>query len=301
MRNNIYTQAVRDIKAPERAVDKMLETARNSKSKEKIIDMKKFRKAVIAASLAAVLTVGGIFGISKITTTKAENSFIMTVNAAEINDKDFTAVGNLPYSRPAYNESRANAGFNVDFMNVIQGENIEDITYSINGGAFIITDEYAKKLIDGKKSDIKSAHEKNTKLYSKITVPYDNQPDGDKNINNEIAFLLSSDFRINDAEGVVQKYEDICAKYSGKDFYELNGAQIEEFRAKWENYCNYVLENNEISVTVKFNDGKTETQKLEFRTEAKIDSNEANLQNSDGNVETKIIKTLTQSLKVKLA
>lgn len=299
MRNNIYTQTVREIKAPERAVKKMLETAGNSKNKEKIIYMKNIRKAVIAASLAAVLAVGGIFGISRMT-PKAENSFIMTVNAAEINDKAFTAVGNLPYSRPAYNESRANAGFNVDFMNVIQGENIEEITYSIKGGAFIITDEYAKKLVDGKKTKVNTAHEENTKLYSEITVPYDNQPDGDKNTNNEIAFLLGSDFRKDDVEGIVRKYEDVCAKYAGTDINELNDTQIEEFRTKWENYCNYVLENNEITVKVMFNDGKTETKKLEFCTEAKLDSNEANLQNSDGNAETRIIKTLTQSLKAKL-
>lgn len=301
MRNNIYTRTVREIKAPEEAVNKMLETARNSKNKEKILDMKKFRKAVIAASLAAVLTLGGIFGISKIATPKAENSFVMTVNAAEINDKNFTAVGNLPYSRPAYNESRANAGFNVDFMNVIQGENIEEITYSINGGAFIITDEYAKKLIGGKKAKVNTAHEKNTKLYSEITVPYDNQPDGDKNSNNEIAFLLGSDFRGNDAKGIVRKYEDVCAEYSSKNFDELNSAQIEEFRAKLENYCNYVLKNNEINVKVRYKDGKTKIKKLEFCTEAKLDSNEANLQNSNGNAETKIIKYLTQSLKAKLA
>ena len=308
MRKNIYTQTVQEIKAPERAVNRMLETARNSKNKEKIIYMKNIRKAVVAASLAAVLAVGGIFGISRMNSpkpemsgAKTENSFIMTVNAAEINSSDYTVVNDLPYSRPAYNESRANAGFNVDFMNVIQGKNIEDITYSINGGAFIITDEYAKKLIDDKKAKVNTAHKENTKLYSEITVPYDNQPDGDRNSNNEIAFLLGSDFRKDDVEGVVQKYEDACAKYSGTDFDELNGAQIEEFRTKWENYCNFVLKNNEITVKVRFKDGKTETKKLEFRTEAKLDSNEANLQNSDGNAETRIIKTLTQSLKAKLA
>lgn len=308
MRKNIYTQTVQEIKAPERAVNRMLETAGNSKNKEKIIYMKNIRKAVVAASLAAVLAVGGIFGISRMSSlkpemsgAKTENSFVMTVNAAEINSSDYTVVNDLPYSRPANNESRANAGFNVDFMNVIQGEGIEDITYSINGGAFIITDEYAKKLIDGKKAIVNTAHKENTKLYSEITVPYINQPDGDRNINNEIAFLLGSDFRKDDVEGVVQKYEDACAKYSGTDFDDLNGAQIEEFRTKWENYCNFVLKNNEITVKVRFKDGKTEIKKLEFRTEANLDSNEANLQNSDGNAETRIIKTLTQSLKAKLA
>ena len=41
MRKSIYTQAVDGIKAPNRAVGKMLETARSFDKKEKIINMKK--------------------------------------------------------------------------------------------------------------------------------------------------------------------------------------------------------------------------------------------------------------------
>ena len=306
MRKSIYTQAVDGIKAPDRAVRKMLETARGFDKKEKIINMKKFRNGVIAASLAAVLAVGGFFGVSqmkpKADNPKASpktNSFIMTVNAAEINDTAFTTIGGLPYSRFSAG-SRANAGFNVDFMNHITGENIESITYSIKGGAFIITDEYSKKLIGGKKSEINTAHEENKKLYSEITVPYNDQPDGDKNINNEIAFLLKSDFRADDKENTVLKFEELTTKYADIDFDALSSAQKEEFRIKWENYCNFVLENNKILVKVKFKDGKTDTKNMEFCSNVTLDSNEADIKDNNGNWGTKIIEYLTMQLKAKL-
>lgn len=306
MRKNIYTQAVDSIKAPDRAVSKMLEAARGFDKKEKIINMKKFRNGVIAASLAAVLAVGGFFGISqmkpKADSPKASpktNSFIMTVNAAEINDTAFTTIGSLPYSRFSAG-SRANAGFNVDFMNQITGENIESITYSIKGGAFIITDEYSKKLIGGKKSETNTAHEENKKLYSEITVPYNNQPDGDKNINNEIAFLLKSDFRADDKENVVLKFEELTAKYADTDFNTLSGAQKEEFISKLENYCNFVLKNNKITVKVRFKDGKTETRTMELCSDVRLDSNEADVKDENGNWETKTIEYLTTKLKAKL-
>lgn len=302
MRRSIYTQTVDSIKAPDRAVRKMLETARGFDKKEKIINMKKLRYGVIAASLAAVLALGGIFGLNQIS-QKSDNakasSFIMTVNAAEINDKDFTTVGNLPYSRFS-SGSRANAGFNVDFMNKIKGDNIESITYSIKGGAFIITDEYSKKLIGGKKSEINTAHEKSKKLYSEITVPYNDQPDGDKNINNEIAFLLKSDFRADDKENAVLKFEELTAEYADTDFDTLSGLQKEEFRIKLENYCNFVLGNNKISVKVKFKDGKTEKKTMEFRSDVRLDSNEADKKDNNGNWETKTIEYLTMNIKAKL-
>ena len=306
MRKNIYTQAVDSIKAPDRAVSKMLEAARGFDKKEKIINMKKLRYGVIAASLAAVLALGGVFGLSQISpksdnavTSPKTNSFIMTVNAAEINDKDFTTIGSLPYSRFSA-ASRANAGFNVDFMNQIKGDNIESITYSIKGGAFIITDEYSKKLIGGKKSEINTAHEENKKLYSEITVPYNDQPDGDKNINNEIAFLLKSDFRADDKENTVLKFEELTTKYADIDFDALSSAQKEEFRIKWENYCNFVLENNKILVKVKFKDGKTDTKNMEFCSNVMLDSNEADIKDNNGNWGTKIIEYLTMQLKAKL-
>lgn len=306
MRKNIYTQAVDSIKAPDRAVSKMLEAARGFDKKEKIINMKKLRYGVIAASLAAVLALGGVFGLSQISpksdnavTSPKTNSFIMTVNAAEINDKDFTTIGSLPYSRFSA-ASRANAGFNVDFMNQIKGDNIESITYSIKGGAFIITDEYSEKLIGGKKSEINTAHEENKKLYSEITVPYNDQPDGDKNINNEIAFLLKSDFRADDKENTVLKFEELTTKYADIDFDALSSAQKEEFRIKWENYCNFVLENNKILVKVKFKDGKTDTKNMEFCSNVMLDSNESDIKDNNGNWGTKIIEYLTMQLKAKL-
>lgn len=306
MRKSIYTQAVDGIKAPDRAVGKMLETARSFDKKEKIINVKKIRNGVIAASLAAVLALGGIFGLSQISpksdnagTSPKTNSFIMTVNAAEINDKDFTTIGSFPYSRFS-SGSRANAGFNVDFMNQIKGDNIESITYSIKGGAFIITDEYSKKLIGGKMSDTNTAHEENKRLYSEITVPYNDQPSGDKNINNEIAFLLKSDFRVYDKENAVLRFEELTAKYADSDFDTLSNAQKEEVRTKLENYCNFVLENNKILVKVKFKDGKTDTKNMEFCSDVMLDSNEADVKDNNGNWDTKTIEYLTMQLKAKL-
>lgn len=91
MYHNRYTQAVSRIKAPEGAVEKMLKTAESSEKKEKVIYMKKWIKGAVAASLAVAVTAGAIIGFNLLG-SKA-NSFVMTVNAAEITKDNPISVG----------------------------------------------------------------------------------------------------------------------------------------------------------------------------------------------------------------
>ena len=68
----------------------------------------------------------------------------------------------------------------------------------------------------------------------------------------------------------------------------------------WENYCNYILSKNNITVKVTFKDGKVISKKLQLNSEAKLDSNKTSVKDKNGNWETKLIKYLTLNLKAKL-
>lgn len=69
----------------------MLKTAESFEKKEKVIHMKKWIKGAVAASLAVAVTAGAVIGFN-LFGGKA-NSFVMTVNAAEITKNNPVSVG----------------------------------------------------------------------------------------------------------------------------------------------------------------------------------------------------------------
>lgn len=92
MHNNRYTQAVQNIKAPEGAVEKMLGTARNIEKKEKVINMKKWIKGAVAASLAIAVTAGSVIGFNLLG-NKNDNAFVLKVGAAELSSENSAKIG----------------------------------------------------------------------------------------------------------------------------------------------------------------------------------------------------------------
>ena len=83
MGKNRYVQAVSGIKAPESAVEKMLETINNTNSPRKIINRRKVTRYAVAAALALVILLGTAIG-SGLVGGKAGPSFMITVHAAEL-------------------------------------------------------------------------------------------------------------------------------------------------------------------------------------------------------------------------
>ena len=210
MYHNRYTQAVSKIKAPEGAVEKMLKTAESFEKKEKVIHMKKWIKSAVAASVAVAVTAGAIIGFNLLG-SKA-NSFVMTVNAAEITKDNPISVG-IGEGGMSIATKDDGMEYYIDLPLSVKGENIKSVTYSVDKDAIavhcrkdnnpVIDGDVVSESIDtlfdvendqkaldaAMKNDRQSGFEKHAaeeilnryegKKYSSITLAYNNQnPDG---------------------------------------------------------------------------------------------------------------------------
>ena len=213
MYHNRYTQEVSKIKAPEGAVEKMLKTAESFEKKEKVIHMKKWIKGAVAASLAVAVTAGAVIGFN-LFGGKA-NSFVMTVNAAEITKDNPVSVG-LGEGGMSIAPKDDGMEYYIDLPLSVKGEHIKSVTYSVDKDAIAvhcrkdnnpvidgdvvsesigtlfdakyteddqkaldeaIENDYPDKLENPEAEEIMSRYE--GKKYSSITLAYDNQnPDG---------------------------------------------------------------------------------------------------------------------------
>ena len=214
MYHNRYTQAVSKIKAPEGAVEKTLKTAESFEKKEKVIHMKKWIKGAVAASLAVAVTAGAVIGFN-LFGGKA-NSFVMTVNAAEITKDNPVSVG-LGEGGMSIAQKDDGMEYYIDLPLYVKGEHIKSVTYSVDKDAIavhcrkdnnpVIDGDVVSESIDTlfdqthiaddmkaleatMKNEGQSVVETNSleekllnsyvgKKYSSITLAYDNQnPDG---------------------------------------------------------------------------------------------------------------------------
>ena len=150
MNENHYTRTVDSIKAPKESVQKMLDSVNSYKEKEKIIHMSTLKKSVIAASLAVALILTAIFGIPAL--IPKSNPFTLTVNAAEINDRDFTAIGTLDTFGGDWTEddktSRVVLREFLEFNVKVEGEDIDHVIYTLDGGQFGAPFSDGSKLLD---------------------------------------------------------------------------------------------------------------------------------------------------------
>lgn len=136
MRKNRYTQAVQQITAPEKAVEQVLNTAENLGKKENVIDMKKKIKIAVAASLAVAVTAGAVFGFN-LFGNKSSNSFVMTVNAAEISRDNSVSVGINDGGMSIANKENE-IEYCIDLPFEVKGEHIKSVTYSVDKDAIAV-------------------------------------------------------------------------------------------------------------------------------------------------------------------
>lgn len=132
MNENKYTRTVDSIHAPEEAVQTMLDTVRANEKKEKNKNMRLIRGYVIAAALAVVVFVGGMFGYNAM---KPKNHiFSLTANASELTEREFTPICTLNTIGGEYYANRE-AGtvalkeiFQVNIS--VAGENVTNVTFA---------------------------------------------------------------------------------------------------------------------------------------------------------------------------
>ncbi len=191
MRENLYTQTVNKITAPEGAVEKMLETAESFEKKEKVMHINNWIKGAVAASIVIAITLGAIIGFNPFGGSTG-HSFVMTVNAEEITkDHPVSVVSDDRYHVSTVYFDGSNWIYELDFSMplLVKGEHIKSVNYSIEDGIFVVSyNKGDNPVVEG--DVIPSANEQQrfsynpdyyseSTAYSNITLAYDNQkPDG---------------------------------------------------------------------------------------------------------------------------
>ncbi len=166
MRKNQYTKTIDNIKAPDRAVRRAVYVIQNQNSKKEIFSMnQKLRfTGICAASLAAVLAIGGVVSIygSQLTSNSgiqtsasstadssvSKNSFVLTVNAAELTHEGTIATSSdnmnsadihtSRFSGITLSEGADGVGYTLPMPVSCKGENIKSVTYSVDFGAISV-------------------------------------------------------------------------------------------------------------------------------------------------------------------
>ena len=278
--NEKYYKAIDSLTPREESVEKTIEAVTMASQSGKVIEMKtrKINKkfaaiSAVAASLAVIITCGAFFypganlsenNLSPSTAAK-QNGFFITAYAAEatgdearaekITSVDFVQIGKfvptIGFVTSEYTDNDATgkmAGlFNFDLK--CEGENIDKVTYKIENGTFCIKNDYEPIVSRddvstvNKELEIRVGEEGEYSYYNSYTVNYNNQPDLSKyadEFNSPIQILGSINYK-------TKKGGEARSKSDLKD-------KITES----------VLEDTTITVTATFNDGSTESQKLQL-------------------------------------
>ncbi len=249
--------------------------------------------AAVAAGLAVVIALGAFF----FPFSRGESGFIVTANAAELSENGFTPIGQLPASGWWAQWDKNNlvsAGAEADFMFKISGNNVKEVTYSIENGAFAVPNRNSR-LLSAKKAKNSGYMPKRAdkSFYSMLTTSYDDQLDT-ANDNVEIMFnaaiedkTLSSDLKS------FSKLADLWVD-------EADGEELEKYRSITENYFNSALKNCSLTVGVRYTDGTAETKKLALSASAEIEKHPKTVAKLHGSETTGTVYNSVVTLKAKI-
>ncbi|MCR5653938.1 MAG: hypothetical protein K6F88_09110 [Ruminococcus sp.] len=245
--------------------------------------------AAVAASLALVVALGAIF----FPTSENNNSFIITANAAELNSNSFTTIGELPASNWRADVDENEIYVIADFALEVKGENIKNVTYTIDNGAFAVPDAN-DKLTASKKASKKVCVPKreNKSFYSEITAKYNNQIDT-TNDNVEIVFnpaKIDKDIIL-----VAERY----GKFADVWVYDTEAEKINNYQKTTEEFFSGAVKDCRIKVQAEYSDGTIETQRLTYNADVKLYTEPLTFHTKNGD-ETRNVYIAKVNLKAKL-
>ncbi|MBQ7505258.1 MAG: hypothetical protein IJT79_08085 [Ruminococcus sp.] len=254
---------------------------------------KKFRfapVAAIAASLAVVIALGAVF----FPMSKENKSFVITANAAELNDNSFTTIGELPANNWRADVEKNEIYVIADFTLEVKGENIKNITYTIDNGAFAVPDNN-DKLILTKQADknVCVPKRENKSFYSEITAKYNNQIDT-TNDNVEIVFnpaKIDKDIIL-----IAERY----GKFADVWVYDTEAEKLNNYQKTTEEFFSGAVKDCRIKVQAEYSDGTIETQRLTYNADVKLYTEPLTFHTKNGD-ETRNVYIAKVNLKAKLA
>lgn len=116
----------------------MLKTVQSFEKKEKIINMNKLIKCTAAASLAIAVLAGACIGYNAFSCS-GKNSFVMTVNAAELKENSSLAVSIGEFKGYTIMSGKNEQSEYFVYLPLeVKGDNIQSITYTADKGTFAV-------------------------------------------------------------------------------------------------------------------------------------------------------------------
>lgn len=256
---------------------------------KKMISIKGFRFAATALLIVIVLSAGifSNFNFKGGNASEKQNSFFITVNAAEINadedvvltDKEFTPIGKiapeLVMAGHLENSGKYFVGGVLDTHIKCEGNNIEKLTYSINNASFFL-DKDNNRIYDLKKTGKKSFRKNGGDVYWDIKK--------DKNVYYASLNVNGKDQGGAVGEGLTDKdfYSEFTVDYKNREkaFEDNNRGSVFAPFEILGGYCNNsekdmteqeLFENmvNDVTISIKatYTDGTSETRTLRLKCE----------------------------------
>lgn len=286
MKKNSYISAMDKTALNDSQKDKLkdLYNAVNNPTEDKIMSIKENKKtrrkplAVVAASLALIIGIGAF----SFAMPKSNNSFMLTVNAAELTEGKSVLADTSAFGF-AVSEGDDNLDhYSIDFPVKYEGDNIKSVTYSINKGRFELyrfddsNESDEKKIADYQESDTKAENEEN--IY--YSIPYESDAiSSSEDAKVDSSYYKTKKFTVGyDDQKNSQQYIYITG-----DSKHLTKQESDEVKKAF--YGKFLLERKKaafdkllgdliITSTINFNDGTTETQNIKIGTKI-VDYKEA--------------------------
>lgn len=285
MKDNIYTEALSKINAPDSLIDKTVECMRSAENESVavVMDKPESKRKIFkfTAAVAAVLAVVIGFGAVHFTGGKTDRSFVLTANAAELTPEAYVEIGELEnvtggghyrIDEMALDDDGKMTVIKKTVLSLTQefnlavtcsGEDIESITYTVNNGYLTYDPSYEGLLSFTELTDEEQekygawSSSGDCELASSCTFDYNNQPESrldfeipedgvDGSFPLRVAFTIFND----DNEYVATADES----ESDEDalYPQMFNDHADEFS---------------IDVTANYSDGSSSTQTLTFRCE----------------------------------
>lgn len=302
MKDNLYTQAIKNIKAPATLVDDTISRLSGASEESEVINMKETKHRVfkltsaIAAVLALIITFGAITLLGG---TNAEHSFILTANAAEstadeatpdeITKEAYVKIGEIKgfsdagtgLHRKQYDEN-GDVYFDMYEAELLSlseeftleltctGENIESITYTAHNSCFAYDADYEGLLsvVELTEEEVKRYHASGgTDFYkwaASCTYDYNCQPKSlwDSAV---MGFEIPED----GVDGTIPLRMAFNFEFGDGKYF----VTIDEHTGDWgtdpifEKEFNAHADEFALDVTANFADGTKTTKTLKFRCE----------------------------------
>ena len=283
MKNNIYTQELSKIKAPDSLLDKTVECMRSAENERVVefMDKPKSNRRIFkfTATVAAVLAV--IIGLSAVHFAggNIDHSFVITANAAELTPKTYVEIGELEsvtgggefiVNGCKVNEEGKFVITDSTVLNLTRefnlavkcsGENIESITYTANNGYLTYAPDYEgfMSCINLTEDEVEAYNAwcstRGFELASSCTFDYNNQPES--RLDFEIpddgvdgSFPLRASFTIFADENEYVATADESGEIDENALYpQMFNDHADEFS---------------VDITANYSDGSSSTQTLQF-------------------------------------